>query len=405
MIPYGKDNWRLDTDIGRGAWLAARGYAYCRVDVRGTGSSGGVALDEYTADETRDGYDAVEWAGDAALVERCGRDVGHQLRRVHRDPGRQASPAPPPGDRPVHGHGRPLRRRRPLPRRLRDRQRAVAVRGQPGGDERHAAGRDAAWDRPGWTSGGPGSRSRRRGCSSGCATRPTGRTGARGRWPRTTTRSRSPSTRSAAGWTATWTRRSGCRSGAPPRPGRSSATGSTAGPAERQPGPNIDDLHELVRFLDHHLRGIENGVDAEPPVVWFEREYAPPEPFPAALPGRWRATAAYPHPGRARRPSGGSMAASCRWPGRLRHDRRVAAARGRRRRPIRPQPDHRDARVAVVGRRRPAERPGPRPAPRRGRRPDVHDRASDRRRSRSSASPRSCCTCRSRRRWPRRSCG
>src|SRR6186713_2929614 len=62
MIPYGKDNWRLDTDIGRGRWLAARGYAYCRVDVRGTGSSAGVALDEYTADETRDGYDAVEWA-------------------------------------------------------------------------------------------------------------------------------------------------------------------------------------------------------------------------------------------------------------------------------------------------------------------------------------------------------
>ena len=48
-------------DVTRGEWLAARGFALCRVDVRGTGSSGGVALDEYTADETRDGYDAVEW--------------------------------------------------------------------------------------------------------------------------------------------------------------------------------------------------------------------------------------------------------------------------------------------------------------------------------------------------------
>ncbi len=61
MIPYGKDNWRRNADTARGEWFAARGYALCRVDVRGTGSSGGVALDEYTEDETRDGFDAVEW--------------------------------------------------------------------------------------------------------------------------------------------------------------------------------------------------------------------------------------------------------------------------------------------------------------------------------------------------------
>ncbi len=64
MIPYGKDNWRRAADTTRGEWFAARGYALCRVDVRGTGSSFGVALDEYTADETRDGYDAVEWLAD-----------------------------------------------------------------------------------------------------------------------------------------------------------------------------------------------------------------------------------------------------------------------------------------------------------------------------------------------------
>ena len=61
MIPYGKDNWRRNADIARGTYLARRGYALCRVDVRGTGSSGGVALDEYTEAETLDGYDAVEW--------------------------------------------------------------------------------------------------------------------------------------------------------------------------------------------------------------------------------------------------------------------------------------------------------------------------------------------------------
>ena len=73
MIPYGKDNWRAASDRGRGEWLAARGYAFCRLDVRGTGSSGGVALDEYTEAETLDGYDAVEWL---AAQPWCNGNVG-----------------------------------------------------------------------------------------------------------------------------------------------------------------------------------------------------------------------------------------------------------------------------------------------------------------------------------------
>ena len=73
MIPYGKDNWRRATDEANGAWFAARGYALCRLDVRGTGSSFGVALDEYTAEETRDGVDAVEWLADQPW---CDGNVG-----------------------------------------------------------------------------------------------------------------------------------------------------------------------------------------------------------------------------------------------------------------------------------------------------------------------------------------
>src|SRR4051794_20037515 len=61
MIPYGKDNWRRNADIARGTYFARRGYVLCRVDVRGAGSSAGIALDEYTEAETLDGYDAVEW--------------------------------------------------------------------------------------------------------------------------------------------------------------------------------------------------------------------------------------------------------------------------------------------------------------------------------------------------------
>src|SRR4029077_17654135 len=56
MIPYGKDNWRRNADIARGPYFAERGYPLRRVGVGGTGSSGGVALEESPEAETLDGY-------------------------------------------------------------------------------------------------------------------------------------------------------------------------------------------------------------------------------------------------------------------------------------------------------------------------------------------------------------
>src|SRR3990172_10745348 len=35
MIPYRKDDWRANRDESRGRYLAARGYAFCRLGVRG----------------------------------------------------------------------------------------------------------------------------------------------------------------------------------------------------------------------------------------------------------------------------------------------------------------------------------------------------------------------------------
>ena len=61
MDPYRKDDWGAGWARSLGTFLADHGFAYCRADVRGTGSSDGVALDEYTEAETLDGYDAVEW--------------------------------------------------------------------------------------------------------------------------------------------------------------------------------------------------------------------------------------------------------------------------------------------------------------------------------------------------------
>jgi hypothetical protein len=49
-----------------------------------------------------------------------------------------------------------------------------------------------------------------------------------------------------------------------------------------------------VRWFDHWLKGVDNGVEAEPALTWFHRDPTPPERFPAKLNGRWQATRAWP---------------------------------------------------------------------------------------------------------------
>jgi uncharacterized protein len=60
-IPYRKDDLRAMQDRGQNIELARAGFACVRLDVRGTGSSGGVAADEYTEAEQRDGVEVVDW--------------------------------------------------------------------------------------------------------------------------------------------------------------------------------------------------------------------------------------------------------------------------------------------------------------------------------------------------------
>jgi putative CocE/NonD family hydrolase len=67
----------------RGAWegtvgydaryYAERGYAFVYLHARGSGNSEGASVDEYTAEETADGYDAVEWL---AAQNWCNGSVG-----------------------------------------------------------------------------------------------------------------------------------------------------------------------------------------------------------------------------------------------------------------------------------------------------------------------------------------
>ncbi len=58
--PYRKDDMSVPRN-GPHHYFAERGYVSVRLDVRGTGASEGVTTDEYPLQEQLDGYDAIEW--------------------------------------------------------------------------------------------------------------------------------------------------------------------------------------------------------------------------------------------------------------------------------------------------------------------------------------------------------
>ena len=60
-IPYRKNDGTAVGDSTRHAYLAGHGYASVRVDLRGSGESEGVLLDEYLVQEQDDGVDVLAW--------------------------------------------------------------------------------------------------------------------------------------------------------------------------------------------------------------------------------------------------------------------------------------------------------------------------------------------------------
>jgi putative CocE/NonD family hydrolase len=295
MIPYGKDNWRRNADIARGTYLARRGYALCRVDVRGTGSSGGVALDEYAEAETRDGYDAVEWL---AAQPWCTGAVGMwgisyggftsiQVAKLRPPHLRAIAPVQATDDRyltDVHYIGGCVTASELSQYAVSQ----VAMNAMPPDPSIRGATWLTDWlarleatppwliewlrqqhDGPYWR---PGSLAPGYGEIEAAIL-------------------------NVGGWMDSYVDAALRMQAACTAPSRTIVGNWVHGlPSSATPGPNLDELHELVRFFDRWLKDLPNGADAEPPIVWFEREYAEPEPFPASLPGRWRAAAAYPHP-------------------------------------------------------------------------------------------------------------
>src|ERR1700755_2444616 len=60
-VPYRKSDGTAIGDAAWGTYFAARGFAFARVDLRGSGDSSGIMEDEYTEQEQRDTEDVIRW--------------------------------------------------------------------------------------------------------------------------------------------------------------------------------------------------------------------------------------------------------------------------------------------------------------------------------------------------------
>ncbi|MEO5704268.1 MAG: CocE/NonD family hydrolase [Candidatus Limnocylindrales bacterium] len=293
--PYRKDDWQAGWDLSLGTYLAERGYAYCRLDVRGTGSSGGLAMDEYTEAETLDGHDTVEWL---AAQPWCTGAVGMWGLSYGGFTSIQVAATRPPHLRAivavqatddrytddVHYVGGAMTVSElaqyavsqvasnalpPLP----------STRGDGWRDD-WLARLDAT---PVWLF--EWARQQRDGAywRQGSLAPDYGRIEA--------------AVLQLGGWMdeyvdAALRIQARCVNAA----GRRTIVGPWVHglPDHAYPAPNIDWLHEAIRWFDRWLKVDPNGADAEPGLTWFHREFTPPERFPKRLNGEWRAAAEWP---------------------------------------------------------------------------------------------------------------
>jgi len=60
-LPYRKRDGTYERDAMTHPYLAGHGYAGVRVDIRGSGESGGLLFDEYTRQEQDDALEVIAW--------------------------------------------------------------------------------------------------------------------------------------------------------------------------------------------------------------------------------------------------------------------------------------------------------------------------------------------------------
>jgi len=293
-IPYRKDD--VPPYTGHHYYFARHGYIGCRLDVRGTGASEGINTDEYVPQEQEDGYDAIEWLaqqpwcdGQVAMFgSSYGGFVCYQVA-THQPPHLKAIiPRYATDDR----YTDDCHYRGGLFRFYYDFALygawMIAMNAMPPYPEFSGADWATIWeqhlehnapymltwmeqqvDGPYWR---PGS--------------------LRGQYEKI----QCP-TFIIGGW----------RDGYPNPPLRTYAqlkdrvpTRVLIGPWNHTapdaaiPGPRIDHLHEMVRWLDYHLKGLDTGVQHEAPVQVYMQRYDDPQPDRLDTSGEWRGDQSWP---------------------------------------------------------------------------------------------------------------
>ena len=81
-LPYRKRDGTYERDALTHPYLAGHGYAGVRVDLRGSGESGGLLFDEYAKQEQDDGVEVIAWLAAQPWLQWRGRDDGNLLGRV-----------------------------------------------------------------------------------------------------------------------------------------------------------------------------------------------------------------------------------------------------------------------------------------------------------------------------------
>jgi hypothetical protein len=293
--PYRKDDWGASWAHALGSYLADHGYAYCRLDVRGTGSSGGVATDEYAPAETLDGHDAVEWLAAqpwcTGAVGMWGLSYGGftsiQVAATRPPHLRAIVPIQATDDRytdDVHYVGGAMT----VSELAQYAVSQVASNALPPLPSAWGEGWQARWRErleatPVWLF--RWAREQRDG--------PYWRHGSLAPdWGRL-----EAAVLHLAGWMdeyvdAALRMQERCTNAA----ARRTIVGPWVHglPDSATPAPNIDWRREMIRWFDRFLRDLPNGVDEEPALTWFHRDPTPPERFPKRLNGSWRATRAWP---------------------------------------------------------------------------------------------------------------
>jgi uncharacterized protein len=285
-LPYRKDDVTASS-VGHYATLADAGYVLCWLDIRGTGSSGGIATDEYTAAERNDLIEVIEWLAtqpwSSGRVGMFGTSYGgfNSLQvALEAPPALQAIiPIFASDDRyadDVHYYGGALKQLDVVdyPTYM------VAMNALPPVPSLWGEGWRDEWERRverlepwflKWLS------HQQRDAY----------------WEYGSARERIEDIRAAtmlvAGWADGYTNialRSFPRMQAPTR--LLIGPWSHGAPESCRPGPNIDFMAEMIRWFDRWLKDVPNGIDDEPPIVVYQQRSTAPDPLRDEVRGDWR---------------------------------------------------------------------------------------------------------------------